>query len=108
MSFEKQGFYAKIFLFSERTMLYSHITVQKFELMISACNAVFCYIFEWPAFGKLSVNKHKSIFLVSKIYPEFPMYVPFALLVQRFSPINGVAQQVAYLCIYTTNCLGFK
>ena len=34
---QKQGLCVKIFLFSERTMLYSHIAVQKFAPLISAC-----------------------------------------------------------------------
>ena len=41
-SFGLQGIYAKLFLFSERTMLHSHEAIQKFKLMISACGAVFC------------------------------------------------------------------
>lgn len=38
-----------IFLFSERTMLYSHIAIQKFALLISACacSAVRCSVTIW-------------------------------------------------------------
>ena len=80
-SFEKQGFHLKL-LFSERRMSHSHVAIQKFAPMISACNAVFCNCLNcqlWQAF-----NKHKSIFLVSKIYPAYTVYVAFACHVQRF------------------------
>lgn len=45
----KQGLHVKIFLFSERTMLYSHIAIQKFALLISACacSAVQCSVTIW-------------------------------------------------------------
>ena len=50
---EKQGFYVKLFLFSERTMLYSHLAI--FTLSISACAAVFCHSLNC-SFGKLSIS----------------------------------------------------
>ena len=95
-TFEKQGFHLKL-LFSERRMSHSHVAIQKFAPMISACNAVFCNCLNcqlWQAF-----NKHKSIFLVSKIYPAYTVYVAFACHVQRFSQMNGAgaAQQFCEL-----------
>ena len=50
-------------------------------------------------FDILSVNgvhlQHKSIFLVSKIYPAYTVYVAFACHVQRFLQTNdaGAAQE---------------
>ena len=89
-SFEKQGFHLKL-LFSERRMSHSHVAIQKFAPMISACGAVFCNCLNCqlrPAF-----NKHKSIFLISKIYPAYTVYVAFACHVQRFLQMNGATQQ---------------
>ena len=68
-SFEKQGFYVKLFLFSETMMLYSHVAIQKSAQMISVCGAAFCNRLNcqlWQAF-----NKRKLIFSISKIYVCF-------------------------------------
>ena len=57
---EKQGFHVKLFLFSQRMMLYSHVAVQilhRRTVLVVRCNFLNCQL--WQAF-----NKCKSIFSV--------------------------------------------
>ena len=64
---EKQGYYVELFLFSERTMLYSHVAVQIFIPSISAWSAVFCNCLN--CLLRRAFNRCKLIFSVSKIPP---------------------------------------
>ena len=93
-SFEEQRFHLKL-LFSERRMSHSHVAIQKFAPMISACSAVFCNCLNCQL--RQAFNKHKSISLVSKIYPAYTVYAAFACNVQRFLYMNGAAQQFCEL-----------
>ena len=87
---EKQGYNVKLFLFSKRTMLYSHIAVQLFIPSISACSAVFCNCLN--CLLRRAFNRCKSIFSVSKIPPACTVCVAYAHHVPRFSQMNGAAR----------------
>ena len=76
---EKQGFYMKLFLFSKRTMLYSHVASQIFARAVF-CNCLNCQ-------PRKAFNKCKLIFSVSKISLACTVYVAFAHHVLRFSQI---------------------
>ena len=68
---EKQGFHVKLFLFSQRTTLYSHVAVQilhRRSALAVRCNFLNCQL-------RQAFNKCKSIFSVLKIYPACVIYV---------------------------------
>ena len=83
---KKQGFYMKLFLFSKRTMLYSHVASQ-----ILTC-AVFCNCLNCQP--RQAFNKCKLIFSVSKISLPCTVYVPFAHHVPIFSQIVMFANKI--------------
>ena len=74
----------KLFLFSERTMLYS---------ADQCCRAVFCNCLNCQL--QQAFNKCKSIFSVSKIYPLCTVYVAVACYVPRFSHVNHQLRQAS-------------
>ena len=86
---EKQSFHMKLFLFSQRTTLYSHVAVQilhRRSALAVRCNFLNCQL-------RQAFNKCKSIFSVLKIYPACVMYVAFVRNIPRFSQMNGVGWQ---------------
>ena len=86
---EKQSFHVKLFLFSQRTTLYSHVAVQ--ILHRRSALAVWCNFLNFQL--RQAFNKCKSIFSVLKIYPACVMYVAFVCNIPRFSQMNGVGWQ---------------
>ena len=68
--FERQGFYVKLFLFSKKTMLHSHVAVHKCAPSISACGALFCNCLNCQLQQEFIKCKSILIFSVSKIYPS--------------------------------------
>ena len=53
-------------------MLFSHVAIQKFAQMISACGAVFFNYLNCQL--RQAFNKRKSTFLDSKIYSAYTVY----------------------------------
>ena len=86
----------KLFLFSERTMLYSHIAIHTDICTIDQClQYSVCLNFQL----RQAFSKCKSIFLVSKIYPACTVYVAFARHVPRLSQMNGAVQHFCKLSL---------
>ena len=67
-------------------LLYSPAAIQKFARMISACSAVFFNCLNCQL--RQAFNKHKSIFLASKIYPAYTVYHSWVLRIETRVTFN--------------------
>ena len=87
---EAIGFYVKLFLFSKRTTLCSHIFAQSISAAVRCCVTV------WIAsFGKLSIRVNRYFRFWRFILHHCTVYVAFACHVPRFSRVNHQLRQAS-------------
>ena len=75
-------------------MLFSHLAIQKFAQMISACGAVF---FNWLNCQlRQTFNKRKSTFSDSKIYSAYTVYHSWVLRMETRVTVNLLLSSAAF------------